>query len=186
MKTKSKRFLNLATLYLALLGTTLLMGRPVNADNADMDGYGSESKVQREQSPYEKGVRDGHDAGYKQGKQDRQQGSPDASPTPPDKLRVPEPESNPYNKDHDKQNNQRYKNGWDIAYRSSYYTGWYSAEGTGHLESDDYPNEEEGEDISDNSPSQGSTGSTDDGFSNLIDMVVYITTFLWGLVSNWF
>ena len=85
------------------------MGRPVNADNADMDGYGSESKVQREQSPYEKGVRDGHDAGYKQGKQDRQQGSPDASPTPPDKLRVPEPESNPYNKDHDKQNNQRYK-----------------------------------------------------------------------------
>ncbi|HHH4960588.1 TPA: hypothetical protein ACP0OY_001068 [Streptococcus pyogenes] len=66
------------------------------------------------------------------------------------------------------------------------YTGWYSAEGTGHLESDDYPNEEEGEDISDNSPSQGSTGSTDDGFSNLIDMVVDITTFLWGLVSNWF
>ncbi|HGH9922698.1 TPA: hypothetical protein ACJPGS_001000 [Streptococcus pyogenes] len=37
MKTKSKRFLNLATLYLALLGTTLLMGRPVNADNADME-----------------------------------------------------------------------------------------------------------------------------------------------------
>ncbi|HHJ7820772.1 TPA: hypothetical protein ACQNDY_001617 [Streptococcus pyogenes] len=179
MKTKSKRFLNLATLCLALLGTTLLMGRPVNAD---MDGYGSDSKVQREQSPYDKGVRDGHAAGYKQGKQDKE-GSPDASLTPPDKLRVPEPESNPYDKDHDKQNNQRYKNGWDTAYRSSYYTGWYSAEGTGHLESDDYPNEEEGEDISDNSPSQG---STDDGFSNLINMVVDITTFLWDLVSNWF
>ncbi|SUO45749.1 hypothetical membrane associated protein [Streptococcus pyogenes] len=28
MKTKSKRFLNLATLCLALLGTALLMGRP--------------------------------------------------------------------------------------------------------------------------------------------------------------
>ncbi|EPT8104267.1 TPA: hypothetical protein ACO0XE_000214 [Streptococcus pyogenes] len=32
MKTKSKRFLNLATLCLALLGTTLLMGRPVKAE----------------------------------------------------------------------------------------------------------------------------------------------------------
>ncbi|QCK59685.1 hypothetical protein [Streptococcus pyogenes] len=32
MKTKSKRFLNLATLCLALLGTTLLMGHPVKAE----------------------------------------------------------------------------------------------------------------------------------------------------------
>ncbi|HER3473290.1 TPA: hypothetical protein ACQNTQ_000575 [Streptococcus pyogenes] len=32
MKTKSKRFVNLATLCLALLGTTLLMGRPVKAE----------------------------------------------------------------------------------------------------------------------------------------------------------
>ncbi|HEQ8384490.1 TPA: hypothetical protein ACQM9F_000427 [Streptococcus pyogenes] len=32
MKTKSKRFLNLATLCLALLGTTLLMAHPVKAE----------------------------------------------------------------------------------------------------------------------------------------------------------
>ncbi|HEP1492995.1 TPA: hypothetical protein ACXFFL_001163 [Streptococcus pyogenes] len=32
MKTKSKRFVNLATLCLALLGTTLLMTRPVKAE----------------------------------------------------------------------------------------------------------------------------------------------------------
>ncbi|HEQ9697594.1 TPA: hypothetical protein VIQ89_000266, partial [Streptococcus pyogenes] len=32
MKTKSKRFLNLATLCLALLGTALLMGQPVKAE----------------------------------------------------------------------------------------------------------------------------------------------------------
>ncbi|HEP4577285.1 TPA: hypothetical protein VCT85_001539, partial [Streptococcus pyogenes] len=32
MKTKSKRFLNLATLCLALLGTTLLMGQPIKAE----------------------------------------------------------------------------------------------------------------------------------------------------------
>ncbi|HEQ8297099.1 TPA: hypothetical protein VH753_000515 [Streptococcus pyogenes] len=33
MKTRPKRFLNLATLSLALLGTTLLMAQPVKADN---------------------------------------------------------------------------------------------------------------------------------------------------------
>ncbi|HEP1548691.1 TPA: hypothetical protein VB530_001655 [Streptococcus pyogenes] len=37
MKTKSKRFLNLATLCLALLGTTLLMGRPVKAEGVAIE-----------------------------------------------------------------------------------------------------------------------------------------------------
>ncbi|QCK60357.1 hypothetical protein ETT52_01920 [Streptococcus pyogenes] len=37
MKTRSKRFLNLATLCLALLGTALLMGRPVNAEEESAD-----------------------------------------------------------------------------------------------------------------------------------------------------
>ncbi|MGS7227693.1 hypothetical protein ACEN46_00975 [Streptococcus pyogenes] len=55
MKTKSKRFLNLATLCLALLGTTLLMGRPVNADTVKQGEGSDKSKVQQ-QSPYEKGV----------------------------------------------------------------------------------------------------------------------------------
>ncbi|HEP1451971.1 TPA: hypothetical protein VB456_000578 [Streptococcus pyogenes] len=38
MKTKSKRFLNLATLCLALLGTTLLMEQPVKAEAIRTDG----------------------------------------------------------------------------------------------------------------------------------------------------
>ncbi|HGM9000959.1 TPA: hypothetical protein ACKQOX_000459 [Streptococcus pyogenes] len=38
MKTKSKRFLNLATLCLALLGTTLLMARPVKAEVSRSEG----------------------------------------------------------------------------------------------------------------------------------------------------
>ncbi|HES3590483.1 TPA: hypothetical protein VOI82_000084 [Streptococcus pyogenes] len=38
MKTKSKHFLKLATLCLALLGTTLLMGRPVNAEIVATEG----------------------------------------------------------------------------------------------------------------------------------------------------
>lgn len=45
MKTKkSKRFLNLATLCLALLGTTLLMAHPVNAEVAKQSG-GSDKMV---------------------------------------------------------------------------------------------------------------------------------------------
>ncbi|HFH9685097.1 TPA: hypothetical protein ACGOGQ_001759, partial [Streptococcus pyogenes] len=153
MKTKSKRFLNLATLCLALLGTTLLMGQPVKAEV----GEGSDkSKVQQKQipyekSPYEKGVTDGHDAGYKLGKQHRQQnGSSDASPTPPD--RAPEPERNPYETDDDK---RKYKSGWDTMYIPGYYNGWY--EGTGYLGNADNQSEEEGEDedISGNSSSQG-------------------------------
>ncbi|VGS38794.1 hypothetical membrane associated protein [Streptococcus pyogenes] len=37
MKTKSKRFLNLATLCLALLGTTLLMAHPVKAEGVAIE-----------------------------------------------------------------------------------------------------------------------------------------------------
>ncbi|HFK6039753.1 hypothetical protein AXK21_01840 [Streptococcus pyogenes] len=39
MKTKSKRFLNLATLCLALLGTTLLMAHPVKAEMMQKSDY---------------------------------------------------------------------------------------------------------------------------------------------------
>ncbi|HEP1280791.1 TPA: hypothetical protein VB373_000685 [Streptococcus pyogenes] len=39
MKTKSKRFLKLATLCLALLGTTLLMGQPVKAEMMQKSDY---------------------------------------------------------------------------------------------------------------------------------------------------
>ncbi|HGK8339529.1 TPA: hypothetical protein ACJ7E6_000462 [Streptococcus pyogenes] len=179
MKTKSKRFLNLATLCLALLGTTLLMGRPVNADTVKQGEGSDKSKVQQ-QSPYEKGVQDGHNAGYELGKQHRQQnGSSD--PTPPSKA--PEPKSNPYETESEK---QRYKSGWDTMYIPGYYNGWYYDERTDHLESDDYSNGEEGEDISGTSSSTDSTDSTDDGFPDLIDMVVGIATVLWDLVSGWF
>ncbi|HEP2964787.1 TPA: hypothetical protein VCJ38_000813 [Streptococcus pyogenes] len=50
MKTRPKRFLNLATLSLALLGTTLLMAQPVKADN---DTRESQERVdQRIEDPY--------------------------------------------------------------------------------------------------------------------------------------
>ncbi|EPA2134656.1 hypothetical protein [Streptococcus pyogenes] len=39
MKTKSKRFLKLATLCLALLSTTLLMTQPVKAETSETSGF---------------------------------------------------------------------------------------------------------------------------------------------------
>ncbi|VGU84682.1 hypothetical protein [Streptococcus pyogenes] len=160
MKTKSKRFSNLATLCLALLGTTLLMARPVKAEGPERDRV----EDQERENPYQKGLRDGNKAGYEQGKQDRQQKqnvSPDASPTPPDrdKVEVPEPGNNPYDKDDDK---QRYKNGWNIAYLSSYFNGWYSAERTDYPENtDDQSEERESDDSSqDDGRHQGSVDSS--------------------------
>ncbi|HEP1518130.1 TPA: hypothetical protein VB513_001415, partial [Streptococcus pyogenes] len=148
MKTKSKRFLNLATLCLALLGTTLLMARPVKAE----EPKGERDRVEdqeKKMNPYQRGLSDGQKPGYERGKQDRQQKqneSPDASPTPPEreKVEVPEPENIPYDEDSDK---QRYKTGWNAAYLSSYYNGWFD-ERPGRLGSDDDSNEEEGKDIS--------------------------------------
>ncbi|HFG8857326.1 TPA: hypothetical protein ACGI6T_000409 [Streptococcus pyogenes] len=187
MKTKSKRFLNLATLCLALLGTTLLMTCPVKAEGPTKRDRVVED--QERDDPYQKGVRDGHRAGYEQGRQDRQtkKGSSDASPTPPSKA--PDPESNPYKEEDDK---RRYRLGWDTMYTSGYYQGWHQQKD--YQESDYGQNEEEEEDVSDTPSSQDSTeqdsteqDSTDDGFYDLIDMVVVgITTLFWGLVSSWF
>ncbi|HER0850741.1 hypothetical protein ETT45_01880 [Streptococcus pyogenes] len=81
MKTKkSKRFLNLATLCLALLGTTLLMGRPVKAEAAripnvqqgqsDISNNTRENGEQDDESgaKYAESYRIGNEDGYKAGK----------------------------------------------------------------------------------------------------------------------
>ncbi|VGQ43247.1 Uncharacterised protein [Streptococcus pyogenes] len=51
MKTKSKRFLNLATLCLALLGTTLLMARPVKAEVSLAEGRSTSRQTAQPTSP---------------------------------------------------------------------------------------------------------------------------------------
>lgn len=85
MKTRSKRFLNLATLCLALLGTTVLMGRPVKAEGSVVSDNSSGStsslvdgnerdKIGRQYEsgdltlPYNKGRYDGYIDGYEDGK----------------------------------------------------------------------------------------------------------------------
>ncbi|HGK7807099.1 TPA: hypothetical protein ACJ66A_000993 [Streptococcus pyogenes] len=78
MKTKSKRFLNLATLCLALLGTTLLTTQPVKAEAIRTDGQtehisqstdGQSTDGQSTDGQSTDGQKD-RDAGYKDGLRD--------------------------------------------------------------------------------------------------------------------
>ncbi|HEQ3711781.1 TPA: hypothetical protein ACKRBA_000187 [Streptococcus pyogenes] len=71
MKTKSKRFLNLATLCLALLGTTLLMAQPVKAERAGESTFlvlNSDEDERLFREKLDKVHQMGEDAGYKDGK----------------------------------------------------------------------------------------------------------------------
>ncbi|OUI71904.1 hypothetical protein B7R59_05850 [Streptococcus pyogenes] len=81
MKTKSKRFLNLATLCLALLGTTLLMAHPVKAEAVRQNVEQTEGKVTQEggsrdrsvieeegrlyENSYDEGLQKGYEEGEK-------------------------------------------------------------------------------------------------------------------------
>ncbi|VGQ33668.1 Uncharacterised protein [Streptococcus pyogenes] len=78
MKTKSKRFLKLATLCLALLGTTLLMGRPVKAEGVYAQPQSSERSTSvngpsedssSEEMKRAKDRKCGYDEGYEQGQE---------------------------------------------------------------------------------------------------------------------
>ncbi|HHJ9870070.1 TPA: hypothetical protein ACQMG9_001542 [Streptococcus pyogenes] len=121
MKTKSKRFLNLATLCLALLGTTLLTTQPVKADGTGADyvsGY---------EGPYYQGRNKGKEDGYRAG---NYKGAPDdpGSHTPP---------VDPYSSD--RQNSYLYRSGYGEGYTQGYYEGWHKAndpvtEGQNNLE----------------------------------------------------
>lgn len=100
MKTKSKRFLKLATLCLALLSTTLLMTQPVKAEltpirqEQEMVGSGNYDQATREggsegQDSDELSGFDGNEsqvAGYKAGYGDAMNDKPQ---TPRDQIEVP-------------------------------------------------------------------------------------------------
>ncbi|HER2581188.1 TPA: hypothetical protein VJY08_000501 [Streptococcus pyogenes] len=98
MKTKSKRFLNLATLCLALLGTTLLMEQPVKAD-------GRQDKPVLQRVDYDQEVDRGFREGYLAGSQ------PDA-PKDPKKTLEYDPDSDDPT------------NGYNDGYGSGYSEGW--------------------------------------------------------------
>ncbi|HEP1913410.1 TPA: hypothetical protein VCA84_001104, partial [Streptococcus pyogenes] len=111
MKTKSKRFLNLATLCLALLGTTLLTTQPAEAEvilyRPDWTSRGSDS--QAKDDPYQRGREEGHRAGLEAAKKG---GNSTISPGD-----VPEP----YGPDEHK--NSLYRSGYTDMYRHGYSEG---------------------------------------------------------------
>ncbi|HHK1277083.1 TPA: hypothetical protein ACQODD_001764, partial [Streptococcus pyogenes] len=109
MKTKSKSFLNLATLCLALLGTTLLMGQPVKAEVMKRSEGRDKSKVQ-EQTPYEKGKSDGYQLGLEEGKKKE-------APSHPSKK---VPDLNPYDTSVQQ---YYYRQGYEEGYNQGYYKG---------------------------------------------------------------
>ncbi|WP_159319343.1 hypothetical protein [Streptococcus pyogenes] len=102
MRTKSKHFLNLATLCLALLGTTLLMTRPVKAEvvltreTQQTDENAEDDNIKKEymarfglnedelEEPYYKDRFQGYLNGYKEGLKGSTRPEPDAIPVPDD------------------------------------------------------------------------------------------------------
>ncbi|HER6416902.1 TPA: hypothetical protein VLO78_000473 [Streptococcus pyogenes] len=136
MKTKSKRFLNLATLCLALLGTTLLMGRPVKAEgvangtlrnNEERDSIKKQYAENWEQGdlkdPYYKGRLDGYVNGYEEGKK---LNAPHPEDVKDDHLNK-QPLAIPYaHRDQVNGDRGQYTSGYSDTYAGGYHDGWTS------------------------------------------------------------
>ncbi|HHR3331808.1 TPA: hypothetical protein ACS4RZ_001388, partial [Streptococcus pyogenes] len=106
MKTKSKRFLNLATLCLALLGTTLLTTQPVKANSDTRKSH--ERLDQKGENPYQEGKENGYSDGQRDGKKEG------SSPEPPQNHNY----HNPYT---DFSKKYLYKQAYEEWYNHGYY-----------------------------------------------------------------
>ncbi|WP_136265103.1 hypothetical protein [Streptococcus pyogenes] len=111
MKTKSKRFVNLATLCLALLGTTLLMEQPVKA-------YGRQDESALQQTNYDQEVDRGYREGYLAGSR------PDAPKNPKRTLEYDPDSTDPHN-------------GYNDGYSSGYSAGWHTTHGNSESQGED-------------------------------------------------
>ncbi|HHJ9028849.1 TPA: hypothetical protein ACQNVW_001743, partial [Streptococcus pyogenes] len=120
MKTRSKRFLNLATLCLALLGTTLLMEQPVKAEGTPSESTLSvsndEDKHLREQYLKERGLTDGNGLNEydKEGARGYVDGYKAGSKTNAPEDPVAEGSYNPEN---------HHNSGYNDGYETGYYAG---------------------------------------------------------------
>ncbi|HEP2341773.1 TPA: hypothetical protein VG339_001294 [Streptococcus pyogenes] len=111
MKTKSKRFVNIATLCLALLGTTLLMEQPVKA-------YGRQDESALQQTDYDQEVDRGYREGYLAGSR------PDAPKNPKRTLEYDPDSTDPHN-------------GYNDGYGSGYSAGWRTTHGNSESQGED-------------------------------------------------
>ncbi|VHC87161.1 Uncharacterised protein [Streptococcus pyogenes] len=189
MKTKSKHFLNLATLCLALLGTTLLMAQPVKAEEIS-DSHSEEQVTERRQSKtygegYTESYRKGYDEGYNEGfKKDIPQDPENNKNVINNKNYTPDSIRGPYD---------AYSDGFD----SGYAAGWHKANDGGNSHHPESQGRDEAQDVgestgdshhpesSDNPeiPNEGKNSTNDPTISDLLSGIVGI--FL-ELVLSWF
>ncbi|HGK7816228.1 TPA: hypothetical protein ACJ682_000572 [Streptococcus pyogenes] len=126
MKTKSKRFLNLATLCLALLGTTLLMEQPVKADGSR--SLSKEQVTERRQfgtydEGYEQDRKEGYEQGYEQGRKEGATENPE------------ENENVRKNKRYNPTNGRSPYDGYSDGYDSGYSKGYHETANSHNAES---------------------------------------------------
>ncbi|VHD46317.1 Uncharacterised protein [Streptococcus pyogenes] len=185
MKTKSKRFVNLATLCLALLGTTLLMEQSAEAEvilipRYDWSSRGSKSQA-KEDSPHQRGRVDGHKAGLEAAKRN---GDPTISPDAVPKL---------YGSDEE---NRSYRSGYVDMYRHGYLEGRHALEGNEGRENAGRENagrenagrENEGRENEGTASSDLTVEETDD-FSvidEVVDVIYHAVSAIWSYLRGWF
>ncbi|VHB06991.1 hypothetical protein [Streptococcus pyogenes] len=175
MKTKSKRFVNLATLCLALLGTTLLMEQSAEAEvilipRYDWSSRGSKSQA-KEDSPHQRGRVDGHKAGLEAAKRN---GDPTISPDAVPKL---------YGSDEE---NRSYRSGYVDMYRHGYLEGRHALEGNEGREN--AGRENAGRENEGTASSDLTVEETDD-FSvidEVVDVIYHAVSAIWSYLRGWF
>ncbi|HES9188723.1 hypothetical protein [Streptococcus pyogenes] len=185
MKTKSKRFLNLATLCLALLGTTLLMARPVKAEVVKTDASTISGSGEGEESDKYWWNR-GHTDGYKEGEKSEIRKDLDRKTFSnfPEGL-----------KDDDYENRGEYMDG----YETGYSEGWHSKhgyDGSNDGDTDSNQTQHSQEEKESGDPSQGDRGrqgSVDsssqqedtDIISPIVDTVLQAVLDVWSGFLSW-
>ncbi|HER6426927.1 hypothetical protein [Streptococcus pyogenes] len=193
MKTKSKRFLNLATLCLALLGTALLMEQSAEAEvilipRPDWTSRGSgsqaksQAKSQAEDDPHQRGRVDGHKAGLEAAKTG---GNPTISPDAVPKL---------YGTNEEK--NRSYRLGYTDMYRHGYFEGQHALEGNAGRENAGRENAGRENAGRENAGRENEEATTDDssveesGSSSIIDEVIEViyeaVSTIWSYLRGWF
>ncbi|HFX5449523.1 TPA: hypothetical protein ACIE05_001055 [Streptococcus pyogenes] len=190
MKTKSKRFLKLAPLCLALVGTTLLMEQPVKAQASLVRGTSESDRVKKYHEDYEEGLKAGREAG---GKKDA-------------------PES-PIRTDRFNPASQNPNDGYGDGYFNGYCEAWYKShphgessqknrveesnddtqregsqtpsEGENSLEKSNDGSQREGSQNNHETPNEGENSTDDSTVSELLsEIVVTFVTFLWSLLGS--
>ncbi|HFK0955660.1 TPA: hypothetical protein ACGYPT_001531 [Streptococcus pyogenes] len=173
MKTKkSKRFLNLATLCLALLGTTLLMGRPVKAEVISVK---AEVISKREyMTRYWEGGSDKYPAylearykGYVEGYNEGLEGQ-----------------------DRPKRDNIKVPGDVQLSYDTDYRDGYEEGFGEGHHKHDPLKTEAEEDSQRSEERQEGREEESDnqqgDMLTPIVDAIVDAIVGAWGYVLSWF